>query len=620
MPFRLRGSGLLVAAVIYLVAGVDRAAYAAEVAPEALLAEDSVVYVRFDGFDPHRPAYEKTVLAGLVRTELGPLIQALNKMLFDALGPQVLSERLLRGAPPDELIKLQAAVKQLPNLAAYLKRHGVLVGVEVVAPLAPRFQVTFVFPQGGQAEHRAALLGAVRLAAHLSETSVAEARDGTRTILRVGPGELGPVQISAWQEGEHVVLTIGTEDLKHTLGLVEGQRGNLTANPVLTRIAGFRDYETYARGFVNLDAIIRILEKPFPPAAMIADGLGLKGLESFSFHLGFEGPYQRSTLVLSTPGPRKGLLKLLSPPSEFRYENRPPLPPDISMAAVAGFDFARGYDTVLEVIDSVASVFGPAQAEKLKGQIRRFEQALGIDFRNDLFATLGPTVVEYISTSEGAFIFGLTIAIEVKDEAKLKRTLDTLTKSLPSVTGADVSVRKRIYRGAELNMIEVGERGFPFVPTFAVHKGWLVVSFYPQAVEGYVFRCEEKPRVWQPPELVKTAVEKATGNLEAAGDGSAVRVTAVSVSDPRPTVKQVLSVVPLFVTFARSYAGGGDFDLSLIPNAQAVAEPLSENVSVMVDDGKTVRIESFATLPTLVNLSGLESYALVLFPLLGFGF
>lgn len=623
MPHRIRRSGWLVGACVALLAASQRPGLAAEVEPEALLADQSVAYLRFDGIDRHRPAYEKTVLAGLIRTELDPLIQALQKLLFDALGPQVLSERLLKGVPPDELIKLQAAARQLPHLATYFKTHGVVAGVEVVAPLAGRFQITFVFPQGGQPEHRSAILGAVRLVGYLGRSSTTELKRGSRTILQWDDPQdrdKVPVKLRAWQEGEHVLLTISTEEIEHTLALLEGKRPNLTANAVLKRLAEFDDYETYARGFVDLEAILRVLEKPVPPAAVVAEGLGLSGLESFSFHLGFADEHQRSTFVLDTSGERKALLKLLSPPAGFSAKKRPPLPPDASLVAVAGFDFLAGYEAVLNSIDTVAGVFGPRQAERIKGGIREFETSLGIDLREDLLAGLGPTVVEYISPSEGPFIFGLTFAIEVKDEKKLKNTLDTLMRSIASLSGGDVSIRKRLYRGVELNMIEVGERGFPFVPTFAVHKGWLVASFYPQAVEGYVFRTETGARSWKPPALAQSVVERSIKNLEAAG-GSPARVTAVSVSDPRPGLRQILSVAPLFVALTRSFAGGGggEFDMSLIPNAQALTEPLGENVSVVVDNGKTIRIESYATFPVLLPLSGIDTYAFALpFLLRGF--
>ena len=97
---------------------------------------------------------------------------------------------------------------------------------------------------------------------------------------------------------------------------------------------------------------------------------------------------------------------------------------------------------------------------------------------------------------------------------------------------------------------------------------------------------------------------------------------AISVSDPRPAVQQLLSITPLIVAAIRSAGADiGDFDISLIPNSQAVAERLSENVTVTVDDGDGVRIEGYSTLPFPTQLTGFDFYGyLAAFSFLQLGF
>src|SRR5436190_7152754 len=101
LPLRI-GAGLL---LLCLAAGAARAAD--PVAPEKLLAKDSLLFLRYDGLDAHRKAYDQTVLARLMREDLGELVSYLVKLGQDALGPEVLSERLLAGATPGRLLKLQ---------------------------------------------------------------------------------------------------------------------------------------------------------------------------------------------------------------------------------------------------------------------------------------------------------------------------------------------------------------------------------------------------------------------------------------------------------------------------------------------------------------------------------
>jgi hypothetical protein len=124
-------------------------------------------------------------------------------------------------------------------------------------------------------------------------------------------------------------------------------------------------------------------------------------------------------------------------------------------------------------------------------------------------------------------------------------------------------------------------------------------------VQGFVYRSAAGTGKWKPPALLDRAVREA---LQPRGKaGSKPRLTAVSVSNPTYAIKQVLSSAPLFMSFIR-LAGGGlkEFDLSTIPNSQAVADRLSDGVSVIVDDGDAVRIESYSALPFPAQLTGLD--------------
>src|SRR5437764_1139825 len=99
------------AGLILVLLGFTTAQAAEPVAPEKLLAKDSLLFLRYDGLDAHRKAYDQTVLARLMREDLGELVGYLVKLGQEALGPQVLSERLLAGATPGRLLKLQKAAK-----------------------------------------------------------------------------------------------------------------------------------------------------------------------------------------------------------------------------------------------------------------------------------------------------------------------------------------------------------------------------------------------------------------------------------------------------------------------------------------------------------------------------
>jgi len=589
---------------------------AADVAPETLLAKESVAYLRYDGLATHRAAYEKTVFAGMLRDEFQPLVDEVSRLIFDAFGPQVLSERLLEGVPPAELIRLQSALKQVPRFVAQLKEHGFVLGVEVIEPLKGRFQVTVVFP-GTPKTDPAATLAAFRLFGHLMEAKVVDVKIGSRIVVSMSSAT--PATLNCWKEGPHAVVTIGTEPPQRTIDLLEGRRASLTANPLFREVSGFRRYETWLRGFADVDAVGAIVRKAVPPAGAIISQLGLDGLRNVAFHLGFEGKLQRSTILVGTKGKRQGLLRVLTSPTTLDLKTLPAIAPDAVSVLAGTADFPAIFEEGRRVIRMAAVGFNPAAGEEFDKQYKAFEKSLGVDLKKDVIGALGSRYVLYSSPTEGALLLGTTLAVEVKDAAKLKQSLEAVVRSLSTGLGLDLSVKKRTYRGAELHVVDIGfGQGdfFPFSPTFAIHKGWLVVALYPQPVRGFVYRSGGRAAAFRPPALLaralKETLEPAAG---AATSKKPPRLIGVGVSDPQYALKQVIAYAPLFVSFLRS-AGESlkDFDVSTIPNGQAATERLTKNVTVTVDDGNAVRIEGYASLPFPTQLSGLD--ALTLFPLL----
>ena len=91
--------------------------------------------------------------------------------------------------------------------------------------------------------------------------------------------------------------------------------------------------------------------------------------------------------------------------------------------------------------------------------------------------------------AEGPFTLGQTFLVKVKNPDKLHAALDQAIKAIGQATGADVSVKKKKYRGVELREVHVHQQGFFFLPTYAMHDGWLVLGYYPQNVQGYILRA-----------------------------------------------------------------------------------------------------------------------------------
>jgi hypothetical protein len=361
------------------------------------------------------------------------------------------------------------------------------------------------------------------------------------------------------------------------------------------------------RGFLDIKRPLDLVRLAVPQAGKHVDELGVGGVTSVALHLGFEGQYLRSTLALNTTGERKGLLRLLSTGGE-RSIRMPPMPPDSTHVLASVIDLGPLYASLVEVIEGVMSTSDPVGLAEFRDVRKKFEEALGFDIRKDLLEVLGPSLVLYNSPGEGPLFLGSAVCFEVRDAAKLEKTLKTIADRAGKLSGATARFRTQSYRGAQLRILEVDAEGFIVAPTLTIHDGWLVMGLYPQTVQGYVLRSGGKVGTWKPSPLWTRLVAE-TEARQGQGGG---RIVGLSQSDPRPTMSQILSIAPILVSTISRFAGGGvKFDVSLIPNAQSVNEKLSPNVSLSIDDGRTIRYESYSTFSLPLDLSGLELYVIL---------
>src|SRR5205823_5358209 len=144
----------------------------------------------------------------------------------------------------------------------------------------------------------------------------------------------------------------------------------------------------------------------------------------------------------------------------------------------------------------------------------------------------------------------------------------------------EVTLKKRTYHGVELREVRVKAQGFFFVPTYAIHKGWLVISLFPQPVHGYILRAEGEMASWKPSSRVQAAFDKLDKEF-----------MSVSYSDPRPSLQTLWSVAPTIGGLVNSFSPELNFDVGSLPNAQEATRHLFPNVSVTTDDGKMIRTD-----------------------------
>jgi hypothetical protein len=266
---------------------------------------------------------------------------------------------------------------------------------------------------------------------------------------------------------------------------------------------------------------------------------------------------------------------------------------------MTNLDPGRLYDAGLLAAEDIVQLASPGDISRVREFTRQADAALGINLRKDFLDALGDQVVRYNSPSEGPLTLGQTLLFKVKDGDKVLESADQIARGLANLAGTELRIKKRTYRGITLHEVHVRQQGFVFVPSYAVCKGWLAVGYFPQQVQGFIARAKGDLPAWKPTGMVAASLKHLPDQF-----------VSVSYSDPRPSVRQILSVAPLIGGLVDSLNPEANFDVGSLPNAQEATSHLFPNVSVTTDDGKTVRQETRASLALPIDLTGLDTYAI----------
>ncbi len=569
----------------------------AQDAPEDLLPATTQLYARWDGVPAHASAYAKTALGKMLAGDTGEFLGGLVRQLQELSGTALTQDSLLKGLPPERLQQIQADVAEAVKVVPALSVHGVVLGLEVRGLDPPTAQLTLIVPNLGKAP--GPLFGALHLLKSGLVADVKELKISGRTVYHLQPHPL--VHLAWWVEGKHAVFVAGTDSPQVCVERMAKPGPRLAAHPLFKRLQGFRHFETGARAFVDVASVVKVARTRSTEFSKFLTDLGMEGVQSWTFYSGFDGGSERALSELEMSGPRQGLLRLLTG-KPFALKDVPAIPPDAYSWSATNFDPAVFYDIGLKALESGIAVFSPETVPLVAGFLKQVDDALTINLRQDLLGSLGDRYVQYASAVDGPFTFGQVYLFKVKDAAKLQIALGKALRAIGKLTGVDVSVLKKTYHGMAISEIHVRQQGFVIVPTFAIQGDFLALALYPQPIHGFLLRTKGELPVWKP----GAEVEAALGKLPK-------EFVAVSVSDPRPTLKELLSLAPIVGGFVRAFAPESKFDVSSIPNGHEATRHLYPNVTVVSDDGKVLRSETLASLILPFDVVGADAYILLAF-------
>jgi hypothetical protein len=565
----------------------------AQETPEDLLSAGTQVYLRWDGIEAHRAAYEKTALGKMLQGDSGRFLSNLYTQLQDNVGALLLVDQLLQGFSPERLLKLQADAVEAPKLLGVIGQHGFILAVELRRLEPIDTQVTLILPEA--ASQAKSLFGTLRLVAGLSGTNVKEVKVDGQTVQQLDfPG----VHITAWAAGKHLILTVSTDPAEAVVKRTLAADARLTSKPLFQRMRNFNQFETGARAFVDIAALVKLAQTRGPDVLKLLEDLGLSSVPAAVLYSGFDGDSERGLIEFETTGPRKGLLALMQG-RPFQLSDLPALPQDVTSWSMSNFDLAALYDVGLQTAENIVRLVAPEDLAQVRELKKQADDLLGVELRNELLASLGNRFVMYSSPGDGVLNLGQTFLIQVKDAPKFQSALTRALKGVGRLTNLDVSIKKRPYHGTELREVHVRQQGFFFVPTYAIHKDWIVFSYFPQPVQGYLLRAAGELPAWKPDARSREVFAKLPAEM-----------ISVSWADPRPTIKQLLSLGPVVGGSVKSFFPDTKFEVGAVPNANEVARHLFPNIAVVSDKDNVIRKESRSSLELPIDLGGVDVFAL----------
>jgi hypothetical protein len=557
--------------LLLLVPGISLA----QNVPERLLPGGSQIYLRWDVVDKHRAAYDKTAVAQMLKGDTGNFLSALWTYANELL------DVALRQADPN----IAGMVMEIPKIVSSIHHNGFAMGIEVKSVNPPHVEAVFVFPKAGG--KNGSIVPLIDKVAALARADVKKQNVGRRQIREIG-NEI--VHFGWWQEPDSdVVLTLGTRSPAKIAESAEENTNSFARGQMFAKLESFKEFPTWARGFVDIQGLLTKIGDFSPKAAQIIDQVGLKSLSNVTFYSGLAGKAERSVVEIHTPQSRKGLVGLISQKT-FRISDLPPLPSDVTSFTASNFNVRNIYDGGMIIADAAANVFANGAFDP-KETVKQVEALLGIKFGDDLFGSFSDLMVAYRSPSEGTLGLGGVYVFKLKDEKKLGAALEGLFKAIPPLPFFEISYAKKAYRGGELIQVKLkSPQGEFSVANMAIHKGWFVLANYPQGVYGFILRSNGELPTW-----------RADAGLMKELDAFPKEFTSIAIADPRPTVQALLAFAPVALSLANSILpnvlpGAPSFDLSTIPHAQDATRQLFPNITISTDDGKRIRVDTRASL------------------------
>ncbi|MFN0199243.1 MAG: hypothetical protein ACKVT0_21035, partial [Planctomycetaceae bacterium] len=488
--------------------------------PAALLPQNSLLYVDWDGQAAHREGFEKT--ASYEAFYESGLMDVVNRVV----------RSLTESLPAEDAGRYSEVIK-------HVSEHGVTAGLTISTVSGPAVPyLTVVVHQGATIEPAfAEILKKASGPSVTFSTEEMRKRNVTSTVIPNSPG----VEMGWWNEGEHLILTAGLGAINSSLDVVTGDAPNITTSAIYQKYAENKPvFERTAMFWLDF-GLLRNTYGEFPvpmgqnqsvTVSKLLQALGLDTLGVIVSQAGYKDRANWSETFVEAPGPKRGLLALAEQ-EPITLADLPPIPFGTNGFSAASFDWGKAYDVIKATIHDVAALESPESVKEVDNAFSEIDRLIGFELKSQLLDTLGNVVCVYGDTRQGFLGLGTGLAVEITDKRTLLNTARKIAQEAAFQSNGDIIFRDSAKQGREVFYIEPVEAFFSIAIGF--DEKWMVLGL-PQTVESFFLRQDDKLTKWTP-----------TPSYQEGLDLLPQKFTSITAVDPRKSYRAILGATPFLL-------------------------------------------------------------------------
>jgi len=305
-------------------------------------------------------------------------------------------------------------------------------------------------------------------------------------------------------------VTFGPDVVKRLIGLPPEQslKANKSFTACMAKVSGDNEQcALYAdvgaiRGRLEglLAAMPDAASRPTPAKMFEALGLARVSAVAGATRIVDKGMYTK--VKLFSPAPHRGLLMPFAG-SALTEGDLAAVPADTEWLTAAKISPSALYQEALRIIRTG----GPEAEQSFQAALARVEKQLGVSLSNDILANLGDTWVLASAASQGGFLTGTTLTVQVKDAPALAAAVGKveaffkamllqkagLGRGGSSARRASPTIETVKMGRVEIHYVALPVGRIPVAPAWAIHKDRLYLAAWPQVIQAAVDNAGKTP-------------------------------------------------------------------------------------------------------------------------------